>query len=143
MAFQWLQMRISEEKDRRQKEQAILERLPGALEELHRQLSKCIESYVETFGEETADIQFHSGKIRIVAREERNGQWETAAKIEIVALPAIPGFKVDRGKEEPLTIEVGLLPSAKLSYRQADQYLTMEEMTRRILDRALFPRLKE
>jgi hypothetical protein len=40
-------------------------------------------------------------------------------------------------------IEVGLLPGDKLFYRDQDQFVTMEELTRRILDRALFPKLGE
>ena len=36
MSFQWLQMRITEEKDRRAREAQILERLPRALDELHK-----------------------------------------------------------------------------------------------------------
>src|ERR1700682_3962854 len=43
MSFQWLQMRIQEEKERRQREANILERLPRALEELHRSLIVCVE----------------------------------------------------------------------------------------------------
>jgi len=41
--------------------------------------------------------------------------------------------------------EVGLLPNGRLSYRdrEADQYLNIEDVTRRMLDRVLFPKLKE
>lgn len=143
MAFQWLNMRISEERDRRTKEEATLARLPGAFEELHGQLAACIEAYGEAFGRESADIQFFAGKIRVAAREPRDGAWETVAKVEITTDPALPGFKVDRGAGEPMLIEVGLLPGERLYYRSDDQYLTADEMTRRILDRTLFPRLKE
>jgi len=38
-------------------------------------------------------------------------------------------------------IEVGLLPGDKLFYRDQDEFITGEELTRRILDRALFPKL--
>jgi hypothetical protein len=137
-------MRIGEERDRRQKEAAILARLPGALEELHRQLAECVETYNAAFGpEEAAEIAFQSGKIRITTRERKNGRWEAAAKIEISNMPTLPGFKVERGAEEALLIEIGLLPGDKLFYRNANKYLTVEEMTRRILDRALFPKLAE
>ena len=44
---------------------------------------------------------------------------------------------------EPLEIVVGILPDQNLYYRDADKYLTMEELTRRILDKALFPKLGE
>jgi len=51
---------------------------------------------------------------------------------------------VERG-EYSLAVEVGLLPSDKLYYRdcQQDQYLTREDLTERVLDRALFPKLRE
>jgi hypothetical protein len=35
------------------------------------------------------------------------------------------------------------LPGNKLFYRDQDKYLTAEQMTRRILDRAPFPKLME
>jgi hypothetical protein len=59
-------------------------------------------------------------------------------------MPDIPGFRLERG-EYSLAIEVGVLPSDKLYYRdcEQDKYLTMEELTRRILDRVLFPKLRE
>jgi len=143
MSFQWLTMRISEERDRRAKEAAITARLPGALEELYRQLSACVTSYGEAFGPEAAEIQFNPGKIRVTAREERDGRWETTARLEVTVMPSLPGFKVDQGTDEPLLIDIGLLPGEKLYYRNADQYLTADEMTRRILDRTLFPKLKD
>ena len=55
---------------------------------------------------------------------------------------SLPGFRIERGGE-PLMIEVGLLPGDKLFYRDKDEFLTMEELTRRILDRAFFPKLGE
>jgi hypothetical protein len=136
-------MRIGEERDRRRREENTLARLPGALEELHRELAQCIEAYTAEFGKESADIHFFAGKIRIATREQKNGKWEPAGKIEIVNILTLPGFKIDRGTDEPLLIEVGLLPGDKLFYRSADEFLTVEEMTRRILDRVLFPKLKE
>jgi hypothetical protein len=143
MPFQWLQMRISEEQDRRKREAATLAMLPEALEDLNRQLTECVAAYAEAFGRPAAEIAFYSGKIRVTAREQRDGNWEPAAKVEITAVEKLPGFQVDKGSGEPMNIEVGLLPGNKLSYRHGDQYLTVEEMTRRILDRALFPKLKE
>jgi hypothetical protein len=78
-------------------------------------------------------------------RDQKDGRWQPAGHVEIVAKVAIPGFEVDRGEgAEPLTIEVGILPGDKLYYRdrEKDQYVTMDELTKRILDRALFPNLK-
>ena len=144
MEFQWLHMRIGEERDRRQREAAILARLPVALEDLHRQLTGCAEAYDTAFGpEEAVEITLHSGRIRVAARERKSGKWEATAKVEITILPSLPGFKVERGTDEPLLIEIGVLPGDKLCYRNADKYLTEEEMTRRILDRVLFPKLGE
>jgi len=143
MAFQWLTMRISEEQDRRQREENTLARMPDALRELHRELANCIEAYTAVFGKESADIRFIADKIRVTAFEHRSGKWETAGKVEIVNVLKPPGFKVDRGTDEPMLIEVGLLPGDKLYFRHDDQYITVEEMTRRILDRLLFPKLKE
>jgi hypothetical protein len=44
-----------------------------------------------------------------------------------------------------MEVEFGLLPSDKLFYldREQDKYLTMDEFTKRILDRTLFPALRE
>jgi hypothetical protein len=77
-------------------------------------------------------------------REERGGRWQALSKVEVIAVPDMPGFRVERG-EVSLEVEFGLLPSDKLFYRdrEQDKYLTMEEFTRRILDRALFPALRE
>jgi hypothetical protein len=62
--------------------------------------------------------------------------------VDVTAVTALPGFRIERGGE-PLEIVVGILPDQNLYYRDADKYLTMEELTRRILDKALFPKLGE
>jgi hypothetical protein len=144
MSFQWLQMRIQEERERRQREAQILETLPHTLEELHRDLADCVKSYAEAFGAESVDIVLLPSKIKVTMREQRDGQWPITSKVEIGVVPAIPGLQIDRG-EVSTVIEVGLLPGNKVSYRdrEQDKYLTMEELTRRILDRAFFPKLQE
>jgi len=142
MGFQWLQMRIQEEQERREREAQILARLPRALEETYRHLAGCVEAYAEAFGPESADIQLQASKIRIAVREEQEGKWQQSAKIEISIIASMPGFRIERGGE-PLMIEVGLLPGDKLFYRDQEQFVTMEELTRRILDRAFFPKLGE
>ena len=81
-------------------------------------------------------------KIRITIRDEQDGKWQQRTKIEMSIVSSLPGFRIDRGGE-PLMIEVGLLPGDKMFYRDKDEFLTMEEMTRRILDRAFFPKLGE
>jgi hypothetical protein len=142
MSFQWLQSRVQEEQERRQREAQILARLPRAMEETYRHLAGCIEVYAGAFGPESADIHLQASKIRITVREEQEGKWQQRAKVEISIVPSLPGFRIERGGE-PLMIEVGLLPGDKLFYRDQDQFITMEELTRRILDRAFFPKLGE
>jgi Zn-finger nucleic acid-binding protein len=144
MGFQWLQMRIQEERERRQREAQILEILPHTLEELNRALVECVESYTGAFGRETADIVMLPTKIKVTMREPRDGQWPTTSKVEIAMAPAVPGLQIDRG-DVSMTIEVGMLPGNKVFYRdrEQDKYLTMEELTRRVLDRAFFPKLQE
>src|ERR1035438_3938930 len=142
MAFQWLQMRIQEEKERRELQARHLARLPAALQELHDYLAECIRSYDENFGSDSAEIALLADRIRVTVREERNGKWQALGKVEVICVPEMPGFRVERG-EYSLEVEVGLLPSDKLFYRdrEQDKYLNMDEFTRRILDRTLFPAL--
>jgi len=144
MTFQWLQMRISEEKDRLEREAEINVRLPRALEELNQYLVDCITSFRDAFGEQAADLTKQGNKLRVVVRSQQDGTWQHQAAVDITIVPELPGFQIDRGGE-PLFLEVGLLPGEKIFYRdrELDQYLTLEELTRRILDRAFFPKLKE
>jgi hypothetical protein len=142
MSFQWLQLRVQEEQERREREAQILARLPRAIEETYRHLAGCVEIYAGAFGPESADIHLQASKIRITVREEQEGKWQQRAKVEISIIPSVPGFRIERGGE-PLMIEVGLLPGDKLFFRDQDQFLTMDELTRRILDRAFFPKLGE
>ena len=61
-------------------------------------------------------------------------------------VPTLPGIQIDNGNGgDPLLIEIGLLPGDKLFFRDRaqDQYVTMEDLTRRILDREFFPKLGE
>jgi hypothetical protein len=138
MTFQWLQMRITEEQERRRREKQILDMLPGALAELAGVLRDCVAAYTSAFGPDAVTLQLQPRAIRVAVQEP-------AATVDVLAVPEIPGFEVRRRDGDPLIIEVGLLPSNKLSYRDrgADQYLNVEEVTRRILDRALFPKLRE
>jgi hypothetical protein len=144
MGFQWLHMRLQEEKDRRQRESSAMLRLPMALEELHQNLLSCVEEYNGTFGAEAAEIALLPNRIKVMSREEREGKWHPAAKVEVVAVPDIPGFRIERA-EYSMAVEVGVLPSERLFYRdrEQDKYLTMEEFTRKILDRVLFPKLRD
>jgi hypothetical protein len=143
MPFQWLEMRIEEEKDRRQREAKTLAKLPQALTELHDELTKCVRNYTEAFGPESADIQLHTSKIRIVVRAEEEGKQEVKAQVTVTAVPKLPGFHIERDETAPLDIQVGLLPGENLFYRDQDEYINIEELCRRILERALFPKLAE
>jgi hypothetical protein len=143
MNLQWLTMRIAEEQERRQRETEITARLPRALQELHADLKLCIAEYQKVFGTESVEISGHlSSRVRVTVREKREGKWEPTSKIEINTDPLLPGFQVDCAGG-PLSIEVGMLPGDKVYFRDAkqDEYITTEELTRRILDRGLFPRL--
>jgi hypothetical protein len=142
MNLQWLQMRIGEEQERRQREDSIRKRMPSALEELHESLAECLESYKEAFGQRAASIHFVTGRVRIEIRDEVEGRWVARAEIVIANDLTIPGFRIERGGE-PYLVEVGVLAGDKLFYRDGDEYITIEELTRRILDRALFPKLVE
>ncbi|MGA2039046.1 MAG: hypothetical protein ABSH42_07205 [Bryobacteraceae bacterium] len=140
MNLQWLQMRIGEEQERRQREDNIRKRMPSALEELYGSLTECLESYKQAFGARAAVMHFVSGRMRIEIREEVESRWVTRAEIVIANDLTIPGFRIERGAE-PYLIEVGVLAGDKLFYRDGDDYITLEELTRRILDRSLFPKL--
>jgi hypothetical protein len=137
-------MRISEERDRREREKLTLERLPLALEELHEILKEAVKTYTDAFGADSVDVVMLPSRSKVTARDQRDGKWTTLAKVEVSIAEEIPGFRIDRG-EYSGAIEVGLLPSKKLYYRDREQdvYLTMDELTKRILDRVLFPKLRE
>jgi hypothetical protein len=144
MAFQWLQMRIQEERERRELQEKHLARMPGALQEIHDYLAECLRSYTDNFGANSADIVLLPNSIKVTVREERDGTWQVISTVEVICVPEMPGFRVEHG-EHSLEVEFGLLPSDTLFYRdrEQDKYLTMDELTRRILDRALFPALRE
>ncbi|HEV3331426.1 MAG TPA: hypothetical protein VG096_10620 [Bryobacteraceae bacterium] len=141
MSFQWLEMRIQEERERRDREAQILERLPAALEEVYGDLSGCIGSYTAAFGEDSAEIELHQPAVRIKVRERQGSKWQVRYTIEVNIDPTLPGFRIARGEGEALSIMVGILPGDKLFYRDGEEYIGMEELSRRILDRALFPKL--
>ena len=143
MNLQWLEMRIQEEQERRRKEAKTQELLPQALEDLHGQLSECLEHYKGAFGPESASISNLGSKLAITIREQLGGKWQQRARIEVNLVSMPPAFQVERGEGEPVLIEVGLLPGDRLSYRLNDQYLTNEDLSRHILDRPLFPKLVE
>jgi hypothetical protein len=144
MDFEWLRMRIQEEQDRRQREASALDRLPPALEDLYNVLKDCVASYTRAFGPDSARIELSPGRIEALSREFVDGKWQAVAKVQVLIVGDIPGLRVERA-DYSLAIEVGVLPSGKLYYRdcEQDKYLTLDDLTRRVLDRTLFPKLKE
>ena len=144
MSFNWLKMRISEEQDRRRRDAQIRDRLPRATDDLRNALSSCVQSYTNAFGAEAAELQSGPGDISVIVREERGGEWQTRAKVEIAIVESVPGFQIHYDGQSHV-IEVGLLPGDKLFYRdrEKDQYVSMDEVTHLALDRAFFPKLKE
>lgn len=138
-----MDMRIQEEQDRRRKEAKTLSLMPKGLEELHALLTACIEKYKEAFGPESADITNLISKLRITVREEQGGKWQPRAKVDVSLVSIPPAFKVERGETEAQMIEISLLPGDRLAFRLDDQYLTAEDLSKKILDRALFPKLAE
>jgi len=144
MSFQWLHLRIQEEKDRRQREALTLERLPLALEELHGILKEGVGAYSEAFGSDAVEIVLLPSRIRITARNPEETRSQHPAKVEVTIDGGIPGFRIERG-DDIVDVEVGILASNSLFYRdrQRDVYLNMEDLTRRVLDPVLFPKLGE
>jgi hypothetical protein len=140
MSFQWLELRITEENERREREAQILERLPRVMDEVHHAIAECVADYAAAFGAESIELNYFLHKIRITVRELREGKWEKCAKVEIGTLVKPPSVHIDRNGDV-LDIEVGLLPGDNIFYKDGEEFLTMEEMTRRILDRSLFPKL--
>src|ERR1700675_806508 len=106
MNFEWLTMRIQEEKERRQREAEILERLPRILREVHGHLAACIQNYTLVFGAEAADVVLMPTKIEATVRERREGKWQQSAKVQVSTVPAIPGFQIDHG-DVSTVVEVG------------------------------------
>lgn len=142
MGFQWLTMRIQEEQDRRKKQAAIRERLPQALAESYDCLKTCVDAYKAAFGNESADIALNGDRIEATVRERRDGAWLQRAEIVVETLVSPPGFRINCG-DEATEIQVGLLPGDRLYYKYGEQYLTMEQLTKLVLDRAFFPKLGE
>src|ERR1035441_2362148 len=87
MPFQWLQMRIQEERERRELQAKHLERLPAALQEIHDYLAQCIQTYAENFGADSADIVLLPERIQVTVREQRDGKWQRLSKVEVISVP--------------------------------------------------------
>src|ERR1019366_28828 len=118
--------------------------MPAALHEIYDYPAQCIKAYTENFGADSASIVLLPERIQVTVREERHGKRQRESKGEEIPVADMQGFRVERG-EFSMAVEFGRLPSDKLFYldREQGKYLTMEEFTKRILDRALFPALPE
>ena len=92
----------------------------------------------------TVEIVLLPSKIKVTAREAKNDHAAPLAKVEVVLAGEIPGFRLDHA-DKPVDVEVGILSSNNLFYRdrERDVYLNMEDLTRRILDPVLFPKLRD
>lgn len=135
MSFQWLQLRIGEEKERRDREAQVLARLPRAIDEIEQNLAECIQDFGGELGGDTARV----------TRDGLNLQaYGDGGTVEVAAVLELPGIEIRRGGAAR-QVKVGVLPGDKVFYLdvEADQYLTMAELTRLVLDRVLFPKLKE
>ena len=142
MSQEWMQLRIQEERDRRKIEADTRARLPEALLALHAALLSCIEGYGNEFGRDAAGAELSGSGIRVTVRDQQDGRWERRAEVEINIVPALPGFRVEtKPGEAPFEIEVGMLAGNQLFFRERGVFLGMPDLTRRILDRVLFPRL--
>jgi hypothetical protein len=128
-------MRIGEEKDRRDREAEVLARLPRAFDELEGSLAECVNAFAAQFGSESARL--HRDGLKLSATG-------AGGNVEVNPLPELPGIEIRR-KESAREIKVGILPGDRVFYLDvlADQYLSMDELTRLILDRVLFPKLQE
>ena len=140
MPFQWLQMRISEENDRRAKEEETLERLPRVMDEINAAISDCVADYAAAFGKESIDLNYFLHKVRVTVREKKEGKWEKVTKVEVSTITKPAALHID-SNGDVIDIEIGVLPGDKIFYKFEESFLTMEELTRRILDRSLFPKL--
>ena len=138
-------MRISEEEDRRTREHNTRERLPKSLEELKRALNTCVDMYQQAFGDEAAEMYEEGSKVRVVVREEQAANWQSRGTVEVSLVATLPGFQIDRPGQPPSLIEVGMLAGDKFFYkdRERDEYLSLEDLTKRVLDRMFFPKLRD
>jgi hypothetical protein len=135
MSFQWLHMRIGEEKDRRDREAEVLARLPRAFDEMEASLTGCVEAFAAEFGGDSVKLRRDGLKL------SANGD---GGAVEVNPLLELPGIEIRRNGSAR-EIKIGMLPGDRVFYLDvtADQYLSMDELSRLILDRVLFPKLQE
>src|SRR6516165_7401474 len=89
MAFPWLAMRISEERDRRERETEILSRLGPALGEMQRILGDCLKAYTDAFGEDSATLRRELGGLTVRVSNP-------TGQVRVSTDSKLPGFQVER-----------------------------------------------
>ncbi len=139
MPFQWLQMRIAEENDRREKEtltSGTPARCYGRSARCDLRLRGRILDGIRQGGRRPELLSAQDSPDGPRAEGREVGE---SARVEISTLTKPPGLHIDRNGDV-LDIEVGVLPGDKIFYKDGDDFLTLEELTRRILDRSLFPK---
>ena len=129
-------MRISEEKDRRERENAVLARLEEVFLDLRSHLADCVETYNQAFAGAPATLEDIEGPVRTIRISANDNQ------VEMSMDHTVPGFQIDQpaGRTSIIT---GVLPGGNMFYRDSDRYLSLEEVTKKVLDRTLFPKLKD
>ena len=136
MRFEWLNIRISEEKDRRERENAVLARLEEVFQDLRSHLADCVETYNQAFAGAPARLEDVAGPVRTIRLSAND------LKVEMSMDHTVPGFHIDQPSGRT-SIVTGVLPGGNMFYRDANKYLSLEEVTKKVLDETLFPKLKD
>lgn len=142
MSYQWLDMRITEEADRRQREAKTLACLPGAFQELRGAIAVCLSAYCEAFGAASAELTETPAGLRVTAYDRGPAGRVEHARVDVSLVTELPGIRITSGAE-PVLIDMGVMPDGEVFYRLHGSFLTMEDVTRSVLDRVLFPKLGE
>ena len=96
---------------------------------------QCVADYAAAFGNDRVTLTRDNLRLSVASDNGR---------VEIIADTELPGFRIERN-EGAMAVQVGVLAGDRLFYldKDSDQYLSMEDLTRRALDRVLFPKLKD
>ena len=135
MSFQWLEMRIGEERDRRAREKQILDRLPGAMDELEESVKACLDGYTAAFPGDPAAPGRDGLRLGVTGT---GGAWRSRLR------RSFPDSRSRRrARRSRFRSASCRATNCFISTWPEDRYLSMEELTKRILDRVLFPKLKD
>ena len=119
MNLQWLTMRITEEQERRQREDNILKRLPNALEGLHASLTECLQTYTEAFGPQAASIEPPTSSVKApcaLARRRQNGR----SRFSTGSISTVISALVPRFSSAPRRLHCSIVPIDSLRSTQRD-----------------------